>query len=122
VFLTRAWFPRTSLHNTWSVSPNGPPGRMFKETCPRSDLMICDKYRGKKYRPQCVNKENFNQTAGLTEIKISLYILCSKYIHRQTCGRILTFRQILKTFYFFPCFLFLSLFIKLISISSCPVR
>jgi hypothetical protein len=24
-FLTRAWFPRTSLHNTWSVSPNGPP-------------------------------------------------------------------------------------------------
>jgi hypothetical protein len=31
-FLTRAWFPCTSLHNTWSVSPNGPPGWMFKET------------------------------------------------------------------------------------------
>jgi hypothetical protein len=53
-FLTRAGFPRTSLHNTWSVSPNGPPGRMFKETWPHSELMIYDKYRGKKYRPQCV--------------------------------------------------------------------
>jgi hypothetical protein len=48
-FLTRAWFPRASLHNTWSVSPNGPPGRMFKEMCPHSDLIIYDKYRGKKY-------------------------------------------------------------------------
>jgi hypothetical protein len=48
-FLTRAWFPRTSLHNIWSVSPNGPPGRMFKETWPHSELMIYDKYRRKKY-------------------------------------------------------------------------
>jgi hypothetical protein len=47
-FLTRAWFPCTSLHNTWSISPNGPPGRMFKETWPHSELMIYDKYRGKK--------------------------------------------------------------------------
>jgi serine/threonine protein kinase len=48
-FLTRAQFPRTSLHNTWSVSPNGPLGWMFKETWPHSELMIYDKYRGKKY-------------------------------------------------------------------------
>jgi hypothetical protein len=54
-FLTRAWFPRTSLHNTCSVSPNGPPGRMFEETWRHSELMICDKYRGKNTRPQCVN-------------------------------------------------------------------
>jgi hypothetical protein len=53
-FLTHAWFPRTSLHNTWSVSPNGRPGRMFKETWPHSELMIYDKYRGKNTRPQCV--------------------------------------------------------------------
>jgi hypothetical protein len=54
-FLTRAWFPRTSLHNTWGVSLNGPPGWMFKETWPRSELMIYDKYRGKNTHPQCVN-------------------------------------------------------------------
>jgi hypothetical protein len=54
-FLTRAWFPRTSLRNTWSVSPNGPPGWMFKETWPHSELMIYEKFRGKNTRPQCVN-------------------------------------------------------------------
>jgi hypothetical protein len=54
-FLTRAWFPCTSLHNTWSVSPNGPPGRMFEETWRHYELMIYDKYRGKNIRPQCVN-------------------------------------------------------------------
>jgi hypothetical protein len=57
-FLTRAWFPCTSLHNTWSVSPNGPPGWMFKETWPHSELMIYDKYRGKNTHPQCVNGHN----------------------------------------------------------------
>jgi hypothetical protein len=48
-FLTRALFPCTSLHNAWSVSPDGPPGRMFKETWPHSELMIYVTYRGKKY-------------------------------------------------------------------------
>jgi hypothetical protein len=28
---------------------------MFKETCPHSDLMIYDKYRGKNTCPQYVN-------------------------------------------------------------------
>jgi hypothetical protein len=54
-FLTRAWFPRTSVHNTRSVSPNGPLGRMFEETWRHSELKIYDKYWGKNTRPQCVN-------------------------------------------------------------------
>jgi hypothetical protein len=56
-FLTCAWFPRASLHNTWSVSPNGPPGQLFEETCPHSELMIYDKYRGKNTHPQCVKTD-----------------------------------------------------------------
>jgi hypothetical protein len=48
-FLARAWFPCTSLHNTWSVSPNGTPGRIVEETWRHSELKIYDKYRGKKY-------------------------------------------------------------------------
>jgi hypothetical protein len=78
-FLTRAWFPRTSLHNTWSVSPNGPPGWMFKETWPHSELMIYEKYRGKNTRPQCVKCLslgaiwNFSKGTGLPWIDTRLW-------------------------------------------------